>query len=188
MPAVTRSRWSTSPAGHSNSVIPAEGIATRRRASYGIAIASGVAAAHDAGVVHRDLKPGNVMVTDAGHVKVLDFGLAKLREVVTHDEATRTREQTAAGTIVGTASYMSPEQAEGLKVDARSDIFSFGALLYEMVTGRRAFHGETPMSTITAILRDQPAPIAPTTPMFPTSSSGSSSAASERIPTVAIRR
>ena len=70
------------------------------------------------------------------------------------------REQTAAGTIVGTASYMSPEQAEGLKVDARSDIFSFGALLYEMVTGRRAFHGETPMSTITAILRDQPAPIA----------------------------
>ncbi len=148
-------------------VIPADGLRLGDVLRHGIAIASGVAAAHDAGVVHRDLKPGNVMVTDAGHIKVLDFGLAKLREVVTHDEATRTREHTAAGTIVGTASYMSPEQAEGLKVDARSDIFSFGALLYEMVTGRRAFHGETPMSTITAILRDQPTPIASDHPDVP---------------------
>ena len=142
-------------------LIPSKGLPIGDVLRYGIPIAAGIGAAHDAGVVHRDLKPGNVMVTDAGHVKVLDFGLAKLREVEAPDEATRTHAQTAAGTIVGTVSYMSPEQAEGRKVDARTDIFSFGALLYEMVTGRRAFHGETPMLTITAILRDEPAPIAP---------------------------
>src|SRR5205807_5227201 len=101
--------------------------------------------AHAAGIVHRDLKPGNIMVTGEGQVKVLDFGLAKLAEPDSESGATMTlhRPRTEEGTIVGTVAYMSPEQAEGKKVDARSDIFSFGSVLYEMVTARRAFSGET---------------------------------------------
>jgi Tol biopolymer transport system component len=126
-----------------------------------IPIASGVAAAHDAGIVHRDLKPGNVMVTDSGQVKVLDFGLATLSEAIARDDTTRSPSaHTAEGTIVGTPSYMSPEQAQGRDIDARSDIFSFGAVLYEMVTGQRAFRGETHVSTIAAVLRDEPTRIA----------------------------
>ncbi|MCP5119229.1 MAG: protein kinase, partial [bacterium] len=119
--------------------------------------------AHSAKIVHRDLKPGSIMISEDGLVKVLDFGLAKLTETEPpgEDEATHTIKaeggpRTEEGTIIGTVSYMSPEQAEGRKVDARSDIFAFGSVLYEMVTGRRAFLGDSNMSTLAAILKEQP--------------------------------
>ncbi len=142
-------------------LIPRHGMRLNDALKYAVQIADALARAHAAGIVHRDLKPANIMVNEHGLVKVLDFGLAKLTESVpaAEDEATRTiRPTTEEGKIVGTVAYMSPEQAEGKKVDARSDIFSFGSVLYEMVTGRQAFHGETKASTLAAILRDNPRP------------------------------
>ncbi len=143
-------------------LIPPTGLSLQDLLKYTIPIADAVAAAHARQIVHRDLKPGNVMVTSDGRVKVLDFGLAKpLNPPALNDtEATVTAAPaTMAGQIVGTAAYMSPEQAEGRAVDQRSDIFSLGVVLYEMATGRRPFKGESGISILSAIIKDEPVPI-----------------------------
>src|ERR1019366_770286 len=136
----------------------------RRAVEYALGIAHGLAAAHDKGIVHRDLKPENVFITKDGRVKVLDFGLAKLVSAEeSHDTvATLATPATLPGTVMGTVGYMSPEQVKGKPSDARSDIFSFGAVLYEMLTGKRAFKRETSAETMTAILREEPPELAET--------------------------
>ena len=130
----------------------------RKAVDVGIAIADGLSAAHTRGVIHRDLKPENVFLTADGHVKILDFGLARSTGPVTHDLAsspTLTIE-TRPGAIIGTLCYMAPEQIRAQVTDARTDIFAFGCVMYEMLTGKRAFLGETAADTMTAILKDEP--------------------------------
>jgi serine/threonine protein kinase len=129
-------------------------------------IADGLAAAHEVGLVHRDIKPENVMVTAEGRVKILDFGVAKIETPVESTSGSIATE-TADGLVSGTAAYMSPEQARGRGADFRSDQFSFGLVLYEMATGRRAFSRETPVQTLSAIIEDEPAPLADLNPKVP---------------------
>src|SRR5215510_9277588 len=131
----------------------------RKAIDYGQQIAQGLAAAHHRGIVHRDLKPENLFITTDGRVKILDFGLAKLRpqrnETISSEVATE-KQITDPGTVMGTVGYMSPEQVRGQPADHRSDIFSFGAILYEMLIGQRAFRRETMAETMTAILKEEP--------------------------------
>src|SRR5271155_1463019 len=134
-------------------------LAWEKTVEYGKQICEALDAAHRKGIVHRDLKPGNILVTQTG-VKVLDFGLAKMSAPVTGPaEATQTLPLTGQGTLLGTLQYMSPEQLEGKDADARSDIFSFGSVLYEMVTGHRAFEGKSTASILAAVMRENPRPV-----------------------------
>jgi len=138
--------------------IEAGPLPVKRAIEYGLGIAQGLAAAHNKGIVHRDLKPENVFITRDGRVKVLDFGLAKLVQPEENGVTAKTLTSpgTLPGVVMGTIGYMSPEQVRGTASDARSDIFSFGAVLYEMLTGKRAFKRDTAAETMTAILREEP--------------------------------
>src|SRR2546426_9751640 len=134
-------------------------LAQRRVTDYAGQIAHGLAAAHEKGIVHRDLKPDNVFITKDGRVKILDFGIAKLTRPDSSQSQTdipTRRIDTDPGVVIGTVGYMSPEQVRGRPVDHRSDIFSFGAILYEMLSGRRAFHSESTADTMSAILKEDP--------------------------------
>src|SRR5215471_7242876 len=145
------------------------GLPATRILEIAIPLADAISAAHDHGIVHRDLKPGNVMLTFDGRVKVLDFGLAKLRdpEHVRGGSAIPTSELTGDGHILGTVAYMSPEQAEGKSVDHRSDIFSIGIILYELATGERPFTGDSDLAILSSIMKDAPKPITSVNPSMP---------------------
>src|SRR5262245_60029063 len=149
-------------------LIPKDGLPLAQALDYAELVAAALGAAHTAGIVHRDVKPANVVVGRDGRLKVLDFGLAKLVEPGSVSAETTDSTATAQtalprtrdGVILGTVAYMSPEQAQGCPVDARSDVFSFGSVLYEMLAGRRPFQGDSQLLTLASILRDPPAPLA----------------------------
>ncbi len=142
----------------------------RKAMDYALQIARGLAAAHGKGIVHRDLKPENLFITKDGHIKILDFGLAKLRQkpnaILDAAESTETL-NTSSGVIMGTAGYMSPEQVRGDETDHRSDLFTFGAILYEMLSGQRAFQGKSAVETMSAILKEEPPELSKTKPDIP---------------------
>jgi Tol biopolymer transport system component len=148
-----------------------EPLPTKRFLDLAVQISEGLAKAHSAGIVHRDLKPENLMVSKDGYVKILDFGLAKLTETAAVSDAsalpTAVAPPTEPGTVMGTAGYMSPEQASGQPVDYRSDQFSFGSILYEMATGKKAFQRKTGAETLTAIIREEPEPLSQAAPKAP---------------------
>lgn len=157
--------------GHDLRSLVADGpLPIRKLLDIAVQIADGLAAAHERGIVHRDLKPENIMITRDGYAKILDFGLAKI--VSPSPESQENTLQldmpgTNPGTILGTVGYMSPEQASGKRLDFRSDQFAFGAILYELATGRAAFEGETAIDTLSAILHKDPAPISKSVPRAP---------------------
>jgi serine/threonine protein kinase/dipeptidyl aminopeptidase/acylaminoacyl peptidase len=148
-------------------MIPAAGLAPARALRYALEIAEALSKAHLTGIIHRDLKPSNVMVTVEDRIKILDFGLAKLLESPGGEvDATKTA-ATEHGMVLGTAAYMSPEQAEGRHVDARTDVFSFGAMLYHMVTGRKPFTGDSTLKVLASVLNDDPIPPRQLAPSLP---------------------
>ncbi len=147
-----------------------EALPTKKLLDLAVQIADGLAKAHSAGIVHRDLKPENIMVSRDGFAKILDFGLAKLTQPASQVESvlpTAIAAPTEPGTVMGTAGYMSPEQASGQPVDFRSDQFSLGSILYEMASGKRAFERKTGAETLVAIIREEPEPLTQLAPKAP---------------------